>query len=117
MGARDPSSEPGLSIAAAADCFSLMLMAKIRFNSPSCASSALFSFPASGGAYSNSGWNAGCGTNGFCGTYSDATSGVQAVDISIQRVGTGLYWNGTAFSSGSEDFQAASFSGGSWSYG
>jgi large repetitive protein len=79
--------------------------------------SALFSFPASGGAYSNSGWNAGCGTNGFCGTYSDATSGVQAVDISIERVGTGLYWNGSAFSSGSEDFQAASFSGGNWSYG
>ena len=78
--------------------------------------SALFSFPASGGAYSNSGWNAGCGTNGFCGTYSDATSGVQAVDISVQRVGTGLYWNGSAFSSGSEDFQAASFSGGNWSY-
>ena len=78
--------------------------------------SALFSFPASGGAYSNSGWNAGCGTNGFCGTYSDATSGVQAVDISVQRVGTGLYWNGSAFSSGFEDFQAASFSGGNWSY-
>ncbi len=78
--------------------------------------SALFSFPASGGAYSNAGWNAGCGTNGFCGTYSDATSGVQAVDISIQRVSTGLYWNGSAFSSGSEDFQAASFSGGNWSY-
>jgi Bacterial Ig domain/Chitobiase/beta-hexosaminidase C-terminal domain/Bacterial Ig-like domain/PASTA domain len=78
--------------------------------------SALFSFPASGGAYSASGWNAGCGTNGFCGTYSDATSGVQAVDISIQRVSTGLHWNGTAFSSGAEDFQAASFSGGNWSY-
>src|SRR5829696_4951601 len=79
--------------------------------------SALFTFPASGGAYSNSGWNAGCGTNGFCGTYSDATSGVQAVDISIRRVGTGLYWNGSAFSSGSQDFQVASFSGGNWSYG
>src|SRR6185503_19111237 len=78
--------------------------------------SALFSFPASGGAFSNAGWNAGCGTAGFCGTYSDATSGVQAVDISIQRVSTGLYWNGSAFSSGSEDFQAASFSGGNWSY-
>ena len=78
--------------------------------------SALFSFPASGGAYSNAGWNAGCATNGFCGTYSDSTSGVQAVDISIQRVSTGLYWNGSAFSSGSEDFQAASFSGGNWSY-
>ncbi len=78
--------------------------------------SALFTFPASGSTYANSAWNAGCGTNGFCGTYSDATSGVQAVDVSIQRAGTGLYWNGSAFSSGSEDFQAASFSGGTWSY-
>ena len=43
-------------------------------------------------------------------------AGVQAVDISVQRVGTGLYWNGSAFSSGFEDFQAASFSGGNWSY-
>src|SRR4029453_11548294 len=76
--------------------------------------SALFSFPASGGAYSNSGWNTGCATNGLCGTYSDATSGVQAVDISIQRVSSGLYWNGSAFSSGSEDFQTASFSAGNW---
>ena len=56
--------------------------------------SALFSFPASGGSYNTSGWNAGCGTNGFCGTYSDATSGVQSVEISI-RQGAGNYWNGT----------------------
>ncbi|HET6656454.1 MAG TPA: Ig-like domain-containing protein [Gaiellaceae bacterium] len=78
--------------------------------------SAAFSFPASGGAYADSGWNAGCATSGFCGTYSDATSGVQAVDVSIRRVGTGLYWNGSAFSSGSEDFQAASLAGGNWTY-
>ena len=77
--------------------------------------SALFSFPASGGDYTNAAWNAGCGTAGFCGTYSDATSGVQAVEISIRR-GTGNYWNGTSFGSASEVFQTASLSAGNWSY-
>src|SRR6185503_15411904 len=77
--------------------------------------SALFTFPASGGAYKNADWNAGCATNGFCGTYSDATSGVQSVEISI-RQGAGNYWNGSSFGSGSEVFQTASLSGGNWSY-
>src|SRR6185369_5677786 len=77
--------------------------------------SALFTFPASGGSYNTSGWNAGCGTNGFCGTYSDATSGVQSVEISI-RQGAGNYWNGSSFGSGSEVFQTASLAGGNWSY-
>ena len=53
-------------------------------------------FPASGASYRTSTWNTGCATAGLCGTYSDATSGVQAVEISIRR-GTGNYWNGTAF--------------------
>ena len=77
--------------------------------------SALFSFPASGGSYKTSDWNAGCGTNGFCGTYSDATSGVQSVEISI-RQGAGNYWNGSSFGSGSEVFQTASLAAGNWSY-
>ena len=77
--------------------------------------SALFTFPASGAAYKNVDWNAGCATNGFCGTYSDTTSGVQTVEISI-RQGAGNYWNGTSFGSGSEVFQTASLAGGSWSY-
>ena len=77
--------------------------------------SALFTFPASSGNYNNSGWNAGCATNGFCGTYSDATSGVQLVEISI-RQGAGNYWNGSSFGSGSEVFQTASISAGNWSY-
>ena len=78
------------------------------------AASSTTSFPASGGAYNTAGWNAGCGTIGFCGTYSDATSGVQKVEISI-RQGTGNYWNGTSFGSGSEIWNVTSLSGGNWS--
>src|SRR6185436_1991389 len=63
--------------------------------------SALFTFPASGGDYTNAAWNAGCGTVGFCGTYSDAASGVQSVEISI-RQGAGNYWSAGSFSSASE---------------
>src|SRR6185295_14446975 len=76
---------------------------------------ALFTFPSSGGSYTTSGWTAGCATNGFCGTYSDATSGVQTVEISI-RQGAGNYWNGSSFGSGSEVFQTASLAAGNWSY-
>ena len=77
--------------------------------------SAVFTFPAASGNYDLTSWNAGCATAGFCGTYSDATSGVQAVEISI-RQGTGNYWNGTSFGSASEAFQSATIGGGNWSY-
>src|SRR6185436_9498574 len=79
------------------------------------APSSTTSFPGSGASYNASGWNAGCGTVGFCGTYSDATTGVQKVEISIRR-GSGNYWNGSGFSSGSELWNLASLSGGDWSY-
>ena len=62
--------------------------------------SALFTFPASAGNYTTAGWNAGCATSGFCGTHSDAGSGVQSVQVSVRRVSTGNYWNGTSFASG-----------------
>ena len=77
--------------------------------------SALFTFPTSGGDYTDTAWNAGCGTNGFCGTYSDSLSGVQVVQVSIQRLSNGLYWNGTSFASASEAYQTASLAGGNWS--
>ena len=77
--------------------------------------SAVFTFPSASGNYDLTSWNAGCATAGFCGTYSDATSGVQAVEISI-RQGTGNYWNGTSFGSASEAFQSATIGGGNWSY-
>ncbi len=86
---------------------------RIDNNAPSSTTT----FPASGGSYNTSGWNAGCGTNGFCGTYSDAAngSGVQKVEISIRR-NTGNYWNGSSFGSGSEVWNTTSLSGGNWSY-
>jgi hypothetical protein len=71
-------------------------------------------FPASGGSYTTSAWNAGCAATGFCGTASDGASGVQKVELSI-RQGTGNYWNGSAFSSASEVFVTAAGTS-SWSY-
>src|SRR6187200_2816128 len=79
------------------------------------APSSTVSFPASGSSYNTSGWNAGCATNGYCGTYSDATSGVQKVEISI-RQGAGNYWSAGSFSSGSEVWNTTSLSAGNWSY-
>ena len=77
--------------------------------------SALLGFPASGGDYTDATWNAGCATNGFCGTHSDSGSGVQAVQVSILRVSSGLYWNGSSFSAGTETYQSAGLAGGNWS--
>lgn len=57
-------------------------------------------FPASGGNYNHTGWNAGC-TSAICGTASDSGSGVQKVLVSIQQ-GAANYWNGTSFASASE---------------
>ena len=79
------------------------------------APSSTTTFPASSGSYNASGWNAGCGTNGFCGTYSDSGSGVQKVEISIRR-NTGNYWSAGSFSSGSEVWNTTSLSAGNWSY-
>jgi Bacterial Ig domain/Bacterial Ig-like domain/Chitobiase/beta-hexosaminidase C-terminal domain len=76
---------------------------------------AVFTFPASGGDYRDATWNAGCSTSGFCGTYSDAGSGVAGVEISIQRLSTGLYWDGSTFSAGGEVFHPTTIAGGDWS--
>jgi len=77
---------------------------------------ALFSFPAAGGEYSTAAWNAGCATAGFCGTHSDATSGVAQVEISVKRVSSDLYWDGDSFDAAGETFFAAALAGGDWSY-
>ncbi|HSE81724.1 MAG TPA: Ig-like domain-containing protein, partial [Gaiellaceae bacterium] len=77
--------------------------------------SALFTHPAAGGDYTNVTWDAGCPTSGFCGTHSDALSGVAAVEVSIRRAATGLYWDGSSFSSTGETFETATLAGGGWS--
>ena len=85
------------------------------FSYDTAAPSSTTSFPAPAGFYNTSGWNAGCATIGFCGTYSDATSSIQKVEISI-RQGAGNYWNGTSFASGAEVWSLTSSSGGNWEY-
>ncbi|MGH3045764.1 MAG: OmpL47-type beta-barrel domain-containing protein [Gaiellaceae bacterium] len=77
---------------------------------------AVFDFPAAASVYNAAGWNAGCAASGFCGTASDATSGVAGVDISIERVSSGLYWSGGSFSIAGESFLPATLAGSSWSY-
>ena len=77
--------------------------------------SSTVAFPAAAGTYNAAGWAAGCATAGLCGTYTDATSGVASVEVSIRR-GTGNYWNGSGFSSASEVWNTATLAGGNWSY-
>ena len=75
-------------------------------------------FPTSGGRYTNTSYNAGCGTSttgDICGTATDATSGVATVEISVQRASTGLYLTGTTFSAASQTWGTATGTT-SWSY-
>jgi hypothetical protein len=76
--------------------------------------SSTITFPASGGSYNVAGWNAGCAAAGFCGTGSDALSGLQKVELSI-RQGSGNYWDGASFGSATEVFLPASGTA-AWSY-
>ena len=74
-------------------------------------------FPAVSGMYSDTGFNAGCGTastGDVCGT-ADDDAAVAAVSVSLRRVSTGLWWNGTSFAASSETFLAASGTT-DWSY-
>ncbi len=71
-------------------------------------------FPLSA-AYSEASWNSGCVplTGEFCGSASDATSGISQTQVSIRRFSTGLYWSGTAFNSAAEVLFNVG-NGGSW---
>jgi LmbE family N-acetylglucosaminyl deacetylase len=73
------------------------------------------SFPVASGMYSAAAWAAGCATPGFCGSASDAGSGVQKVELSLKRISTARWWNGSSFGSTTEVWQTASGTG-SWSY-
>ncbi len=66
-------------------------------------------FPTNGSFNNLNGWESGCGTpaGDICGMSTDNLSGVQKVDVSIKQVDTGLYWNGTSFSSPTEMFFTA----------
>ncbi|MFI2458176.1 Ig-like domain repeat protein [Streptomyces sp. NPDC019539] len=75
------------------------------------------SSPAGGRTYTDAGYTAGCGTpaGDICGAASDPQGNLTAVDLSIQRDSTQLYWNGTDFSSPSEVYLPATGTT-SWSY-
>ncbi|MEZ5099869.1 MAG: hypothetical protein R3C15_08775 [Thermoleophilia bacterium] len=76
--------------------------------------SAAVSFPL--GLHNAAAWGAGCAAPGLCGTAADAASGVQTVEVALQRSGTGLWWDGGAFSAGSEQWLAATLvNGTAWS--
>jgi hypothetical protein len=65
------------------------------------------SFPADGGIYGAARWADACGGARLCGS-ADDPSGVASVSLSVRRVATGLYWNGSAFASARELFLTAS---------
>ena len=77
--------------------------------------SALYIFPAAGASYNAAGWNAGCATNGACGSHSDSGSGVAEVEVSLKRVSSDLYWDGDLFDAASETYFSATLGGGNWS--
>lgn len=75
------------------------------------------SFPTSI-SYNGAGWNAGCGTpstGDLCGTAGDVGSGLASVEVSILRVSTNSYWNGTGFAAAGETWLTATGTS-AWSY-
>jgi hypothetical protein len=71
-------------------------------------------FPVNGTTYGSATWNAGCtvSVGDICGT---APAGTTAVAVSIKRVSSGLYWDGSAFTSATETVVNATGTT-AWSY-
>lgn len=81
------------------------------------APTATMTFPTAN-TYNLAGWVAGCATpstGDLCGTASDVGSGLTSIDVSIRRVSTNSYWNGSAFAAPGETWLAATGTA-SWSY-
>jgi hypothetical protein len=74
-----------------------------------------FAFPSASAAYNLAGWTAGCPTAGLCGTAADAGWGVQTVEVSIERMSTVRWYNGSTFGATSERWLTATGTT-SWSY-
>lgn len=74
-------------------------------------------FPSGGRTYNDTHYTAGCDTpaGDVCGTASDDGGTVTGVDLSIRRVGTSQYWDGTSFASGTEVFLPTTGTS-SWTY-
>ncbi len=68
--------------------------------------------------YNSPGWTAGCATptvGDLCGTAADSGSGLASVDVSVLRVATNTYWNGSGFAAAGETWLSAAGTA-SWSY-
>jgi hypothetical protein len=79
----------------------------VAYVEDSTAPSSITSFPANTASYNVGSWNAGCSPSGICGSASDAGAGLDRVEVSVRRDGTGNYWNGSGFSSATEVWNAA----------
>ncbi|KKK70144.1 hypothetical protein LCGC14_2926940, partial [marine sediment metagenome] len=76
-------------------------------------------FPVDSTSYNVDGWNDGCGTaavGDICGTATDSGSGVNIVQVSIERLSDNLFWDGAAFTSAAEVFDTATFTDPDWTY-
>lgn len=74
-------------------------------------------FPNGGRSYNDDSYSAGCGTStgDLCGTASDPQDNLAEVAVSVRRQSTGLYWDGTGFTSSDELFLPATGAA-AWSY-
>jgi hypothetical protein len=73
-------------------------------------------FPAAGGDYGDASWDTGCPSPGICGTSSSNPGpAVERVQVAIQQLSTGLWWNGTAFASATPVYSNATGTT-SWSF-
>jgi hypothetical protein len=83
--------------------------AGLTYVEDSTAPSSSFSFPSAGGTYGSGGWSNPSGTASDTGG-----AGLDRVEISIRRDSTGLYWDGSGFNDGSENWRTAAGAA-SWS--
>ena len=83
-------------------------LASHTFTYDSTAPATVVGFPAAGGTYRAATWSDPSGTA------SDGGSVLQRVEVSIRRVSSNQYWNGTAFADASENWRTATGTA-SWS--
>ncbi|MGZ4209844.1 MAG: OmpL47-type beta-barrel domain-containing protein [Actinomycetota bacterium] len=79
--------------------------AALTFVVDTSATAPTLTFPTNTSHYNDGAWNSGC-SSGICGTASDAGSGVQKVEVSIQQ-SAGNYWGGSGFSSSTQVWNIA----------
>ncbi|MDT4936633.1 MAG: large repetitive protein, partial [Pseudonocardiales bacterium] len=85
------------------------------FTIDTTAPSGSYTFPAAGASYNTTGWNSACATAGFCGTATDAGSGVATAQLQIKQISTNNNWDGSTFRTGNRMVNAT-IGGGAWSY-